>query len=212
MDLPIKHTGIVVVDVQGDFTEYKNGSLAVGNTGSSYIQAVDAACRQLKEKGYKLFATQDFHPQDHISFFTNHTGRNAMEVIEIHGRPQVLWPPHCVENTPNAELLVDPALFDAVVKKGQDSKYDSYSGFFDDNGAATGLDETLKKQNLKTLIMFGLATDYCVKATVMDALQAGFKVVLIKDLCRGVAENTTRAALQEMTDAGVRIIESKQIL
>ncbi|THB79971.1 MAG: isochorismatase family protein [Desulfobacteraceae bacterium] len=198
-------TAVVVVDVQGDFTQVKSGSLAVAGTDQAYLDQVIDATRFLKENGLKLFATQDCHPADHVSFFTNHDGVAVMDVVDIDGRSQVMWPPHCVENTPGAEVLVDDALFEAIVPKGNDSRYDSYSGFFDDGGGDTGLAHILSQQGITDLIIYGLATDYCVKATALDALQSGFRVVLLQDLCRGVAPETTEAALADMQDRGVAI-------
>jgi len=208
MELNDETTGVVVVDVQGDFTELKNGSLAVQDTDSAYLEKVRFFTKIMKARGLKIFATQDYHPRDHISFYTNNDGTNPYEIIDIDGRSQVMWPPHCVMGTPNADLLVETAFFEAIVKKGCDPKFDSYSGFFDDGGAATGLDEILKSRDLKTLIIFGLATDYCVKDTAMDALKSGFNVIVIEDLCRGVAQDTTRAAVEQMKQAGIKLLQS----
>ncbi len=208
MELNDETTGVVVVDVQGDFTELKNGSLAVQDTDSAYLEKVRFFTKIMKARGLKIFATQDYHPRDHISFYTNNDGTNPYEIIDIDGRSQVMWPPHCVMGTPNADLLVETAFFEAIVKKGCDPKFDSYSGFFDDGGAATGLDEILKSRDLKTLIIYGLATDYCVKDTAMDALKSGFNVIVIEDLCRGVAQDTTRAAVEQMKQAGIKLLQS----
>jgi len=211
MKLNIEKTGVVVVDVQGDFTEIKNGSLAVAGTNQDYVDNVQKATLALKAKGLKLFATQDFHPKDHVSFFTNHKDKAVLDAVRIDDRTQILWPPHCVMGTPNAQILLDNTLFESIVKKGCDPKFDSYSGFFDDGGAATGLDKLLKFHHLDTLIIYGLATDYCVKATAMDARKSGFKVVLIDDLCNGVAEDTTKAALKEMARADIQIVFSADL-
>jgi nicotinamidase/pyrazinamidase len=208
MEMDRQTTGVIVVDVQGDFTQAEQGSLAVQGTDQAYIDAVIGAAEQFKSHGIPIFATQDFHPPDHVSFFTNHEDRAVYDIMEIDGRTQVLWPPHCVQGTRNADLLMDRDLFSAVIPKGLDPKYDSYSGFFDDNGAKTGLNEKLVSQGITTLVVFGLALDYCVRATAMDALQLGFKVILVKDLCRGVAPDTTRAALKEMASAGIRVINT----
>ncbi len=201
-------TGVVVVDVQGDFTELKNGSLAVQDTDNAYLEKVRFFTKIMKARELKIFATQDYHPRDHISFYTNHDGTNPYDIIDIDGRSQVMWPPHCVMDTPNAELLVETFFFEAIVKKGCDPKFDSYSGFFDDGGAATGLDKILKSHDLKTLIIYGLATDYCVKDTAMDAQKSGFNVIVIEDLCRGVARDTTRAAVELMKQAGIKLLQS----
>ncbi|MCD4721387.1 MAG: bifunctional nicotinamidase/pyrazinamidase [Desulfobacula sp.] len=207
MTIPLdrNQTGVIVVDIQGDFTLFKHGSLAVQQTDQSYIDKVVAATKQLKSKGHKIFATQDFHPENHISFYTSHKDKTPYETIEIDGRSQILWPPHCVQGTENADILIDNTLFTAIIQKGMNPKYDSYSGFFDDNGIKTGLDNILKSHQVDTLIVYGLATDYCVKATAMDAVKSGYGVFLIEELCKGVSEDTTESALKEMISAGIKI-------
>jgi nicotinamidase/pyrazinamidase len=197
--------GVIVVDVQGDFTAAKDGSLAVEGTDQSFIDKVEKATSSLMRKGYVIFATQDWHPSDHISFYTNHSGKKAFEVIQISGRTQVLWPPHCVQNTENANVLLDNKLFKAIVKKGVDKRFDSYSGFKDDGGANTEMDRLLRRHGIKELIVYGIATDYCVKATAIDAAAAGYKVTVIEGLCRGVAPETTVGALQEMKGKGIKV-------
>ncbi len=208
MSLNIDQTGVIVVDVQGDFTLLKKGSLAVQDTDQSYVDKIFTATRQLKSKGYKIFATQDFHPPNHISFYTSHKDKAPYDTIEIEGRTQILWPPHCVQRTKNCDILIDKDLFTAIIQKGMNPKYDSYSGFFDDGGMKTGLDDILKSHQINTLIVYGLATDYCVKATAMDAIKSGFKVFLIEDLCKGVADDTSQLALHEMKSAGIKIMTS----
>lgn len=198
-------TGVIVVDLQGDFTTFKKGSLAVAGTDQSYLDKVFAATEALRKKGYPVFATQDWHPADHVSFYTNHTGKKAFDVIDVAGKKQVLWPPHCVQKTENAKVLLDNKMFAAVVQKGKDKKYDSYSGFQDDGGAKTEMNQLLKKHGIQELIVYGLATDYCVKATAMDAVKAGYKVTVIEGLSKGVAPDTTAKALDEMKQAGIAI-------
>ena len=199
-------TGVIVVDVQGDFTVWKKGSLAVAGTDKAFVDNIHEATKTLKAKGYTVFATQDWHPSDHVSFHTNHPGKNAFEQIEIDGRPQVLWPPHCIQDTENAKILVNNKLFLEIIKKGQNPKYDSYSGFQDDGGQKTELEQILRKNGIKKLVVYGIATDYCVKATAIDAADAGFKVIVIESLCKGVAPDTTAKALQEMKDKGIVIL------
>jgi len=209
MDISIiDQTGVIVVDVQGDFTLLKKGSLAVQDTDQSYIDDIIAATKQLKNKGYKIFATQDFHPPNHISFYTSHINKAPYDTIETEARIQILWPPHCVQGSENADILIDTGLFTSIIQKGMDPKYDSYSGFFDDGGMNTGLGDLLKSYQMNSLIIYGLATDYCVKATAMDAIKSGFKVILVEALCRGVAEDTTQSALKEMKAVGIKIIPS----
>jgi len=196
-------TGVIVVDVQGDFTKLKNGSLACIGTDKAYVDQVEAATRALSQKGYLIFATQDWHPADHMSFASNHPGKKPFEAIKIDGRTQVLWPDHCVQGTENARVLVDNNLFMAVVKKGKDTNYDSYSGFQDDGGAKTEMNSILKRNGIQKVFVYGIATDYCVKATAIDAVNAGYEVTVIEGLCRHVAPDTSAKALQEMKDKGI---------
>jgi nicotinamidase/pyrazinamidase len=200
-----RRIGAIAVDIQGDFTVARNGALAVEGTDQSFIEAVEKATSRLSEKGYLIFATQDWHPPDHISFYTNHPGRKAFEVMQIHGRTQVLWPPHCVQNSENAKVLLDRKLFQGIVRKGKDKRFDSYSGFKDDGGSKTEMDQLLREHGIEELIIFGIATDYCVKATALDAADCGYKVTVIEALCRGVAAETTADALQEMKDKGINV-------
>jgi len=198
-------TGVIVVDLQGDFTTYKNGSLAVAGTDKAFVDKVTKTTAELSAKGYPVFATQDWHPADHISFFSNHSDKKPFDAIQIEGRTQVLWPPHCVQDTQNAGILVDNNLFLAIVKKGQDKQYDSYSGFQDDGGAKTEMNQILQKNGIKELIVYGIATDYCVKATAIDAVDAGYKVTVIEGLSKGVAPETTAKALEDMKAKGILI-------
>ena len=203
-----ENIGVIVVDMQGDFTTFKNGSLAVAGTDQAFIDNVKKATEMLKEKGYPVFATQDWHPADHVSFFSNHAGKEPYETIELEGRTQVLWPPHCVQETENAEALLDKDLFVAIVQKGKDKRYDSYSGFQDDGGAKTEMNRVLKENGIKELIVYGIATDYCVKATAIDAVDAGYKVTVVEGLSRGVAPDTTAEALDEMKAKGIIVIKA----
>jgi len=199
--------GVIVVDVQGDFTTFKNGSLAVERTDEAYLKSVEENTKKLKAAGFPIYATQDWHPKNHISFFTNHSRKKAFDVVKLNNRDQVLWPPHCVQQTPGAEILLDRKLFKAVVKKGMDPQYDSYSGFQDDGGKKTEMDNILKEDEITKVIVYGIATDYCVRATALDAVAAEYKVILIKNLSRGVAPDTSQKALDEMKAKGVVILD-----
>ncbi|MBM4340928.1 MAG: isochorismatase family protein [Deltaproteobacteria bacterium] len=203
--------GVIVVDVQGDFTTFKNGSLAVEGTDEAYLKAVEENTKKLKAAGFPIYATQDWHPRNHISFFTNHSGKKAFDVIKLNNRDQVLWPPHCVQETSGAEILLDKRLFNAVVKKGMDSKFDSYSGFQDDGGKITEMDRSLKKDRIKRVVIYGIATDYCVRATALDAVATGYQVIMIKNLSRGVAPDTSRKAIEEMRAKGVVILDDPDL-
>jgi nicotinamidase/pyrazinamidase len=201
-----ENTGVIVADVQADFTELKSGSLAVPGTDAQYISTVQRSTQRFLQQGLRLYFTQDWHPADHVSFFTNNPGTEPLQVKEIGGRPQVMWPPHCVQETPGAMILVTADGPACTVQKGMDPKFDSYSGFADDGGHKTDLNNLLQKDGIKKVMVYGLATDYCVKATALDAIEAGYRVDLILDLCRGVSPDTTASALEEMAAGGVAII------
>ncbi|UCC66984.1 MAG: isochorismatase family protein [Deltaproteobacteria bacterium] len=206
-----KRIGAIVVDVQGDFTEWKKGSLAVPGTDRAFIEKVTDATKQLKKAGFILFATQDWHPGEHISFHTSHPGKKPFEVITVHNRTQALWPPHGVQGTENARILVDNNLFLAIVQKGRDKRFDSYSGFQDHEGQETEMDSILKHNGIEKVVVYGIATDYCVRATAIDAAHAGYKVIVIEELCRGVASDTSMKALEEIKKAGVIILDKLDI-
>ena len=203
---------IIVVDLQGDFTNAKKGSLAVEGTDGVYVKSVAEATAKMKAAGFPIYATQDWHPANHASFATNHEGKKPFDVIKLHGKDQVLWPPHCVQNTPGAEILLDTQLFKAIVQKGMDPRYDSYSGFQDDGGKKTDMDEILKKAGIKQVVVYGIATDYCVKATAEDAAAAGYKVIMVRNLSRGVAPDTSAKALDELRAKGITVVEELDVV
>jgi nicotinamidase/pyrazinamidase len=205
-------TGIIVVDIQGDFTQLMNGSLAVPGTHLDYIHKIGREINRLKESGYPLWASQDWHPPDHISFFTNHPGRKPFETMSIGAKEQVLWPPHCVQGTPGAELLIETAGLEAVVQKGQNSRHDSYSAFQDDGGLETELNRLLKGRGIKKLVIFGIATDYCVRFTARDGFDRGYQMVVVESLCRGIDPRTTAEALGEIRSRGGVILENTDSL
>lgn len=200
---------LILVDIQNDFCP--GGALAVPDGA-----AVVAVANRLMPDFPLVVATQDFHPPTHQSFAANHPGRREYEVIDLDGLEQVLWPVHCVQNTAGAAL--HPALarehIAAVFRKGTDPRIDSYSGFFD-NGhrRATGLGEYLKAQGVTDVVVMGLATDYCVKATALDAARLGFRTTVVEDGCRGVGLRPTDVAdaLDTMKAAGVRICRSTEL-
>jgi len=200
---------LVLVDIQNDFCA--GGALAVPD-GDAVVPVANA----LLDRFSLVVATQDFHPRDHGSFAANHPGKKPFEQIDLHGLPQVLWPVHCVQGTPGASF--HPRLraerIAKVFPKGTDSTVDSYSGFFD-NGRrkGTGLADYLRERGAARLVVLGLATDYCVRATVLDALQLGFQVDLVGDGCRAVAlaPGDGVRAIAEMAAAGGRIVVSTEL-
>ncbi len=197
---------ILAVDIQKDFTEAHDGSLAVPGADAEYLKAVNNAVDQLKHAVFLVIATQDWHPEGHVSFHSSHPGSELFQPHSLpNGRAQMMWPEHCLQESGGAELTLNPDAVNHTVKKGADPGYDSYSGFKDEGDRETGLDSLLRKEGIKTVVVFGLATDYCVLYTVKHAREQGYNVALIKELCRGVAPDTTDAALKEMRDLGVTI-------
>jgi len=193
----------IIVDVQNDFCP--GGALPVPE-GDRIVPLVN----RLQGAFDLVVATQDWHPPTHASFAVNHR-RSPGEVIRLGGMEQVLWPTHCVQGTPGAAFVpsLETARIDRVFRKGTDPAIDSYSGFFD-NGhqKATGLGDYLKAKGVDEVYIAGLATDYCVKFTALDAAGLGFRTNLIADACRGVNLNPgdVERALEEMRRAGVRIV------
>ncbi|MEZ4325838.1 MAG: bifunctional nicotinamidase/pyrazinamidase [Polyangiales bacterium] len=196
---------LVLVDLQPDFLP--GGALAVAEGDL----VVPYAVARMQEFGC-IVATQDWHPPDHGSFASQHPGKEPGELIELHGLTQVLWPDHCVQGTAGAELCaeLDRERITAVFRKGSDPAVDSYSGFFD-NGRrhATGLGDWLRERGVRALSVLGLATDYCVKFTALDARELGFEVTLLSAGCRGVElkPGDVARALDELRAAGVQIAE-----
>jgi nicotinamidase/pyrazinamidase len=194
---------LILVDIQNDFCT--GGALAVPQG-----EAVVPLANRLMSLADVVVATQDWHPADHGSFAVNHPGRKPFELAELGGLPQVLWPVHCVQWTGGAQFHpeLDTRRIVRVFPKGTDPGIDSYSGFFD-NGRrkATGLGDWLKAQRVDDVLVCGLATDYCVKATAIDAAGLGFRTTLVEDACRGVGlqPNDIPAALTAMRQAGVVI-------
>jgi nicotinamidase/pyrazinamidase len=200
---------LILVDLQIDFLP--GGALAVpeGN------QVVPIA-NQLQPLFSIVVATQDWHPPNHGSFAASHSGKNIYEQVDLNGLPQTLWPVHCVQNTRGAELApsLERERITRIFPKGTDPAIDSYSGFFD-NGhrKSTGMGEWLKERSVSQVFVCGLATDYCVKFTALDAVQMGFKTHLVQDACRGVNLKPTDVhdAVEEMRRAGVTIVESADL-
>jgi len=200
---------LLLVDLQNDFLP--GGALAVPH-GDEVIEIAN----RLQPQFELVVATQDWHPANHDSFAAKHPGKRPGEEILLNGCRQVLWPVHCVQGTPGAELA--PALEKRLIRKtfakGVDSQIDSYSAFFDNaHLRSTGLGEYLREQGVDEVYILGLATDYCVKATALDAVELGFKTYLIEDACRGVnlTVRDVERAIDEMRAAGVGVIRSDEL-
>jgi nicotinamidase/pyrazinamidase len=196
---------VLLVHVQADFTQLRGGTLAVPGTGKEYLERVIAQTREFQQAGLPVVATRDWHPADHVSFASSHPGAKPFEAIRIGEREQVLWPDHCVQDTPGAEILVPADVIATIVSSGYEREYESYSGFSSDGGTDTGLRGALEGLRAEELIVYGLATDYCVQATVMDALELGYAVIVELGLCRGITEEGVHSSVNRMATAGARI-------
>jgi nicotinamidase/pyrazinamidase len=197
---------ILLIDLQNDFLP--GGALPVTD-GDQVVPVINSILHRFD----LVLATQDWHPRNHGSFAANHPNRVPGEVIELNGIPQVLWPVHCVQETFGADFssALRKEKFARVFKKGTDPEIDSYSGFYD-NGKkrATGLADYLQDRNVDRIFLCGLATDYCVKFSALDSVEAGFKTILIEDACRGVdlKPGDSARAIEAMRRAGVSITQS----
>ncbi len=195
---------LLLIDLQNDFLS--GGALAV--PGGDQVVSIANFGIELSEH---VVATQDWHPANHGSFASQHEGLCVGERFMLDGLPQTAWPDHCVQGTHGAEFSprLNLARIDHVVRKGTDARIDSYSGFFD-NGhrQATDLEHYLRRIGATGISVLGLATEYCVKHTVLDALALGFPTGLILAGCRGVelVAGDTAGAIEEMKAAGAEII------
>lgn len=198
---------LIVIDMQKDFMP--DGALPVEG-GYDVIPLIN----DLMERFDLVIATQDWHPEDHGSFASNHEGKEPGDIIELEGLEQFLWPDHCVQGTEGAEFVddLDTDAFDEVFRKGTDPRYDSYSGFYD-NGhqKATGLSDYLRDNDIGTVYIAGVATDYCVKYSVLDARRDDFETYLVVDACRGVVNEPgdIEKAVAQMADRGAKFVSAE---
>ncbi len=195
---------LLLIDIQNDFLP--GGALAVAEG-----DVVVPVANSLMEQFPLVVATQDWHPGDHRSFASQHKGHGVGEMIELNGIPQVLWPDHCVQGSLGAEFAAELNQHgvDYVVPKGTDREIDSYSGFFDnDHRTATGLEQFLKEKGVDEVHLVGLATDYCVKFTALDAVSLGFKTIVHREGIRGVelSPGDCDKAIEAMQAAGINVI------
>jgi nicotinamidase/pyrazinamidase len=201
---------LILVDIQNDFLP--GGALAVPDG-----DAVIPVANQLQTVFPLVVATQDWHPANHGSFAASHPGKQVFQQIELNGLPQTLWPAHCVQNTKGVDLAdgLDRNRIAKIFPKGTDAGIDSYSGLFD-NGhrKSTGLGEWLKAQGVTEVFVCGLATDYCVKFTALDAVGLGFKTHFIEGASRGVnlRPDDVKNGIEEMKRARIAIVQSADLL
>ena len=199
---------LVIVDVQNDFMP--GGSLEVPH-GNLKVPIIN------RLQGYfdLVAATQDWHPQNHVSFASNHPNEQPFNRINLQGLNQILWPDHCVQGTKGAmfhQALETNKIF-AIFRKGMNPNIDSYSGFYDNrHKISTGLSGYLKEKGATELYFCGLAADICVYYTILDALKEGFSSTLIEDASRPLNKETFASLKKELTDLGVGIINSSEII
>lgn len=204
-----KKTALVIIDVQHDFCP--GGALAVAD-GDEVVPIVN----RLQSAFPLRILTQDWHPADHTSFADNHQGAEPFSMTEMPYGPQVLWPSHCIQGTQGAELHKDLETGSAsiIIRKGFRPEIDSYSAFFEnDRNTPTGLKGYLKDLGITSLAMAGLATDFCVRYSAVDAAKLGFDVTLIEDACRAIDMNgSLTEAMKDMADHGVTLATSETYL
>jgi nicotinamidase/pyrazinamidase len=200
---------LIVVDVQNDFCP--GGALAVPK-GDEVVPVIN----RLAARFDNVVLTQDWHPRGHASFASSHPGKKPFETLELAYGKQVLWPDHCVQGTPGAAFHSDLRTERAqlVVRKGFHRDIDSYSGFLEaDRETTTGLAGFLKEKGFRQLVVSGLATDFCVAWTALDARTAGFEVSVIEDACRAIdLEGSLERAWRDMRAAGVARTTSQALL
>jgi len=199
---------LILIDVQNDFMPY--GALPVAE-GDQIVPIIN----KIIYKFDLVVATQDWHPKNHISFASNHKDKKPFDVMDLDGFKQTLWPDHCVQGTLGAEFHPDLETkpIEAIFRKGTNPNIDSYSGFYDNlHKKNTGLAGYLREKKAKDLYFVGLATDYCVYYSIIDALKEGFNVYLIEDATRAIDKNLYENHLKkELLEKNVKIITSKNI-
>ncbi len=204
-----QNTVLIIVDVQNGFTP--GGNLAVADA-----DIIIPTINQLARCFENVVLTQDWHPDNHISFAANHFGKQPFETIELDYGPQVLWPKHCVQGTQDAEFHPDLNIPTAqlIIRKGFHAHIDSYSAFIEaDHSTTTGLTGYLKERGIDTVYVVGIATDFCVAWTALDAVKQGFKTLVVEDACKGIDLNgSLEHAWQTMQQQGVVRIQSTDLL
>lgn len=203
------NSALIIVDVQNDFLP--GGSLAVRD-GDQIIPVINGLQPKLKQ----VVATQDYHPAAHGSFAANHEGKSPGEFVELAGLQQILWPVHCVKGTYGADFhsSLNQSQWQTIFQKGTNPEVDSYSGFFDNaRRGDTGLGDYLKSNGISRVFVCGLALDYCVKFTAMDAKSLGLETYLVTDATRAVNLDPTdgEMAIAEMKKAGIIVLTSEEL-
>ena len=246
MEIDYKTTALLEVDIQNNFCpaytgkngkKHPKGALAVDG-GNEIIATLNKLAKKAHKNGCKVLATQDWHPSGHISFASSHKDKSIGDIILVPvsekaveffnknfpdlndpvpaAMQQILWPEHCVQNTPGAAFhdKLDTSLIDFVFRKGYQKNIDSYSAFFEnDRCTPTDLYGYLKEQGIKTIIIGGLATDYCVYYTVTDALRLGFNAFVVEDACMGIdiPAGSINKAIMAMKERGAVFLSSSDL-
>ena len=206
---PNNQSALLIIDVQNGFLP--GGSLAVKD-GDQVIPIINSIAKRF----FNVVMTQDWHPKGHLSFASSHSGRKPFETIDLSYGKQVLWPDHCVQGSEGATIAkgIDIPHAELIIRKGYHNDVDSYSAFLEaDKETRTGLAGYLKERKIDTVFVTGLATDFCVAWTALDARNAGFNVYVVDDACRGIDINGSIAkAWEDMAKVGVKKIESSDIV
>jgi len=205
--VPTDRDALIVVDLQNDFMP--GGALAVPD-GNAVVPVANRVARAFAN----VVLTQDWHPRGHISFASSHAGKSPFETVRLSYGDQVLWPDHCIQGTSGAALHSDLAIGHAqlVVRKGFHAGIDSYSAFAEaDHATPTGLAGYLRERGIGRVYVCGLATDFCVAWSALDAVRLGFETWLVEDACRAIdTQGSLAAALKATVDAGVRRVASRE--
>ena len=205
----VKKTVLIVVDVQ-------NALMPGGNLAAANADEIIPNINQLAQKFEHIVLTQDWHPDQHISFADNHPNKKPFETIELDYGRQVLWPKHCVQGTRDAEFHphLNIPTAQLIIRKGCHQNIDSYSAFMEaDRKTPTGLNGYLREHQINTVFIVGIATDFCVAWTAIDAAELGFDTYVIEDACKAIDLNgSLQQAWQDMLQKGVHRIEASSIL
>jgi nicotinamidase/pyrazinamidase len=208
MDTKATTTALLVIDIQNDFIP--GGQLAVPG-GDEIVPLVN----QLGATFRHVVCAQDWHPAGHASFASSHEGKQPFDLVQLPYGEQKLWPDHCIQETQGAALhpALDLPHTQLVIRKGCNPAIDSYSAFMEaDHLTPTGLTGYLKERGIDTVYMVGLALDFCVMYSALDARMAGFNAIVVLDACRGIdIDGSMDAAMRRMQEAGVRLIQSSDI-
>jgi len=214
MTMEFSSSALLIIDVQNDFCP--GGALAV-NGGDEIIGPLNDLAAVFAKNGGTVIATQDWHPQKHVSFASSHPGKKPGQTVNLSGiTDQVLWPDHCVQGTAGADFHrgLNPGPVHLIIRKGFRQELDSYSAFFEnDKKTPTGLDGFLRGLGIKSVFLGGLATDYCVFCSAMDSVRLGYKTTVFQDAVRGVGipPGSVERAIDTMVKAGIKLINSTDI-